>query len=275
MKNLFRSMKLIPLLLVSNLAFADSVKPPPVHELPILVIGASYSSGKLPLDDNFVSPLFGIAVNGGSYLDLGSALTRNKKLPGFVINEANAGATTFARLGCNPGPACGPGGWVSYSTQLQKSLARVALPTSPVSYNAKYVVITIANDCLHSDAFGIPQSQAVRCSTDDINNYVDRLISVGQEALAKGLTPVFDLYPDYNSLDLELTRTVFGLAWVVNEAEFNQIKNIHESRITTELPGALVVDMWKGFTHIGEGLHPSPETSKKAAKRIVKAIKNN
>jgi ribose-phosphate pyrophosphokinase len=44
--------------------------------------------------------LGGISVGFGSYLSLGQALTREKKLVGFVVNEGQAGGATFARPFC-------------------------------------------------------------------------------------------------------------------------------------------------------------------------------
>ena len=77
-------------------------------EQPILVIGASFANGSTPFNDNLEAPLGGIAVGFGSYLSLGDALIRNSTVSGFVINEAQAGATTFDRESCLP-EVCGPG----------------------------------------------------------------------------------------------------------------------------------------------------------------------
>jgi hypothetical protein len=86
---------------------------------------------KTPLN-NGVAQLGGISVGFGAYLSLGHAPIRTDSLPGHPLNEGPGGATTFAR--------------------------RVVLPPRLDSYDAKYVVISTANDCLHADAFGIPQS---------------------------------------------------------------------------------------------------------------------
>jgi hypothetical protein len=242
-------------------------------QLPLLVIGASYSEAKTPFN-NGLAPVFGLSVNFGSYLSLGQALTRTSELPGFVINEAQAASTTFARLYCAPGASsCGPAGWDSYETQLQHALARVALPPTFAQYNAKYVVITAGNDCLHSDAFGIPQSQTQPCSPAQMNEAVDRLIAVGNAALAKGLTPIYDIYPSYERLDLALFRTLYGLVWVIDEADFDTLRALSRDRIRAELPGAIVLDIWKDFVHIGDGIHPTPETTRKAAHVIAAELR--
>jgi hypothetical protein len=257
--------------LQSVLAKDEAPKERP-SQLPLLVIGASYSEGKTPFDGG-VAPLGGISVGFGSYLSLGQALTREKALPGFVINEAQAGATTFARPACAPGAdACGPAGWDSYETQLQKALARVALPPTFTQANAKYVVITTPNDCLHADAFGIPQSQSRPCSLEQMNQVVDRLIAVGHLALSRGLTPVYDLYPAYAQLDLPLFQRQFGLAWVISQNDFHTLRTLQHGRLAAELPQALVLDLWKEFEHLGDGIHPNNETARKAAHLLAQEL---
>ena len=82
-------------------AMADNA-PVKASGLPLLVIGASYGEGKTPFN-NGLAPLGGISVGFGSYLSVGQALTRAPQLPGYVINEAQGGATTFARSYCAPG----------------------------------------------------------------------------------------------------------------------------------------------------------------------------
>jgi hypothetical protein len=239
---------------------------------PLLVIGASYSEGKTPFN-NGVAPLGGISVGFGSYLSLGQALTRSELLPGQVINEGQGGATTFARPYCAPGAStCGPASWDSYATQLDKAVARVALPPSFSSYNARYVVVTMSNDCLHADAFGVPQSQSQPCTPAQMNAAVDRMVALGQLALAKGVTPVFDVHPPYQRLNLPLFRSLFGLAWVIGESDYDTLRQLQRTRLQAELPQALVLDIWKDFTHIGDGLHPDAATTQRAARRIAQEL---
>lgn len=238
---------------------------------PLLLIGASYADGRLPFNDALVAPVFGISVGLGSYLSLGDALIRDSRLPGYVINEAQAGATTFDRLGCNPGPGCSAGQWQGYSKQLAKAKARVTVPGTPVIL-AKYVLITLANDCLHSDAFGVPQNQTAPCTQADMNAYMDRLLAVGRQALNAGLTPIFDIYPAYGDLNLPLMAQVFGLNWVVSEGSYNALRDLQRMRIAAELPGAVMLDMWANFEHMGDGIHPNDKTSRKAAAMIAQYI---
>jgi len=255
------------MLAMVNAAFAA----PGDVDKPLLVIGASYADGRLPFNDALVAPLFGISVGMGSYLSLGDALIKDPRLPGYVINEAQAGATTFDRPGCNPGLGCNAGLWQGYSKQLTKAKARVTLPGSNTVL-AKYVVISIANDCLHSDAFGIPQYLTSPCTASDMNAYVDRLIAVGQQALNAGLTPIFSIYPAYSNLNLPLPAKTFGLAWIADQAGYNALRDLQRTRIASELPRAVQLDIWANFQDMGDGLHPNDKTSRRAAAIIAQYI---
>lgn len=253
----------------SVMADAPASRP---SQLPLLVIGASYAEGKTPFN-NGLAPLGGVSVGLGSYLSVGQALTRNPLLPGYVINEGQAGATTMGRAYCAPGAnTCGPATWDGYATQLQRALARVAVPPAFNTYNAKYVFIMPPNDCLHADAFGVPQALSQPCSAAQINQVADRLIAVGQQARAAGLTPIYGAMPSYKQLDLPLFRSLYGLAWVIGEADYTSMRSVTSSRILSEVPGALVLDIWRDFTHIGDGIHPAPETARKAAQIIAQTL---
>lgn len=264
------------LALFSYLSFANSG----VYDKPIIFIGASFTNANVPIDNELVSALGGVSVGAGLYLDLASAVIRDKKSAGLVKSEAEAGATTFARAGCNPGPECGPGGWTSYQTQLDKAIPRV---TTPTGINAEYVVIGIANDCLHTDAFGVPQAAApFPCNNTQINEYADRLIAVGESVLAYGLTPIFEILPKYSNLDLELTASLFGLLDIADESAYNNVRSGIKSRLTqykaevaTRGKGqkVLIAKIWnKDFAHFGDGLHPDRTTVERAAKKLLKII---
>lgn len=253
-------------------ALADTSSPPRPSQLPLLLIGASYAEGKTPFN-NGVAPLGGVSVGLGSYLSLGQALTRVPLLPGYVINEGQAGATTFGRAACAPGAGtCGPATWDSYGGQLQKALARVAVPPGFSTYNARYVVILSPNDCLHADTFGVPQAATQPCSAAQLSQVADRLVAVGNQARAAGLTPIYDVMPRYRQLDLNLFRSLYGLAWVIGEADYNTLRQLTSSRIRAEVPGAIVLDIWRDFVHLGDGIHPTPETSRRAAQVIAGAL---
>lgn len=268
--NRWIGLALTALTLPAAMAGPDAPRP---SSLPLLLVGASYAEGKTPFN-NGIAPLGGVAVGLGSYLSVGQALTRTPLLPGFVINEGQAGATTFARPYCAPGAStCGPATWDSYATQLQKALARVAVPPAFNTYNARYVLILSPNDCLHADTFGVPQASAQPCTAAQLNQVADRLIAVGNQARAAGLTPIYDTMPRYSQLDLNLFRSLYSLAWVIGEADYNTLRNVTSSRIRNEVPGAVVLDVWKDFEHIGDGIHPTPETARRAAFIIARALR--
>ncbi len=266
------SKKLAALAWITNACIfsAPSVQAADAAQLPLLVIGASYSEGKTPFN-NGVAPLGGASVGSGSYLNLGEALTRETRLPGFVINEGQAGAGTFARVHCDLS-SCTSTGWDSYQTQLERALARVALPPTFTQYNAKYVVITVPNDCLHPDAFGTPQNQSMPCTWSQQNAVVDRLIAVGRFAYARGVTPIYNAYPRYADLNLGLFRSLYGFSWVIGEQDYSQLRALNQNRIQSEFPQAIILDMWKDFVHIGDGLHPNYNTAQNAAKIVAKKI---
>lgn len=272
MKNITTCMNKIFAVAMGFMMFSSAAiaNPEDVNK-PLLLIGASYADGRLPFNDALVAPLFGISVGFGSYLSLGDALIKDPRLPGYVINEAQAGATTFDRAGCNPGPGCNAGQWQGYDKQLIKAKARVTIPGTQIVL-AKYVVITMGNDCLHSDAFGVPQNQTSPCTLSEMNAVVDRLLAIGQQALDAGLIPIFDMYPAYNDLNLPLAQQMFGLLWIADSASYNSLRDLQRSRIPAELPGAVMLDIWADFHHMGDGLHPDDKTARKAAAVIAQYI---
>lgn len=247
--------------------------------LPILVIGGSYDNGPVPIQDNIDGPIGGISVGLGSYLSLGHALIRDSEHSGFVINEAQAGSGTFQRSPCGI-DTCATTYWESYDTQLTKALMRVTVrnpadPSQILVRNAKYLVIGLPNDCLHADAFGIPQNLTAPCDINELNAMMDRMIAIGQRALDEGLIPVYPKYAASSDLDLALSAQVFGLAWMVDNIQYEEIRALHATRIATDLPQAILIDAWTGFEHIGDGLHPNPKTARKAAHRIIEAIQQH
>jgi len=244
---------------------------------PLLIIGASFANGTTPFNDALNAPLGGISVGFGSYLSLGDALVRERRLTGHVINEAQGGATTFDRIVCNP--ACDDSvSWQSYDKQLTKALARVTMRDANgdiVSINAKHVIIAMPNDCLHSDAFGVPQDEATPCTTDDINASIDRMIAVGQRVIDLGLTPIFPIPPKYEQLDLPYFQSAFGLNWAADKANYDELTTTRVDRIAIELPDAVQLDAWKRFTHLGDGIHPDRKSVKSAARIIARFIRKD
>ena len=272
-RNVIFMKKLASLVLTASLSlgFASAAQ----AEKPLIVVGASYANATTPFNDNLQAPLGGISIGFGDYLSLGDALVRDRRLSGHVVNEAQAGATSFDRIACNP--VCDSSiMWQGYDKQLTKALARVTtrdLNGDVISINADYVIVTFTNDCLHSDAFGIPQDEAVPCDTAAINEKVDNLVALGQRVVDLGLTPIFPIPPQYNQLDLPFFRSTFGLNWAADEANYNELLQIRFDRIRSEVPEAVQLKIWNKFAHVGDGIHPDRKSVVKAAKEIAKYIK--
>jgi hypothetical protein len=261
---------------LSTLLFAKPTFASTIDEPAVLVIGASYANGSTPFDDALIAPLSGIGVNFGSYLSVGNALVRARQLAGFVINEGQSGATTFDRPAC-VFDTCGPHGWHGYMTQFGKALARVTIPDANhpgqvLGYNADHVLISIPNDCLHSEAFGIPQSESEPCDFEQLDDVISRLIEVGRVAISHGITPIFEAYPPWRKLDIGLMRSLFGFTWTIDRSSYEYLRDFYFDRVTYELPEALVVDPWIHFVHIGDGIHPSPATAMRAGREYATAI---
>jgi len=253
---------------------ADAAPLPEPTDVPILVIGASYAEGKLPLDDMMQGPFGGSSVGFGSYMDLGDALSRRGK---FVVNEAQAGATATDRSMCLA-EFCLPVGWLGYAGQLAKALARVAIPdpadpTQLLGYNAEYVYFGLVNDCMHSGAAGVPQLESEPCDEAQIEEFLDEVIDAAADATALGLVPVFPKYPEYGDIDLSIQAAATGLTWYADEAQWNLLAEMWHERLAEDVPGAIIVDAWANMSTLADGLHPTPHSAKRAAKRIINAIK--
>lgn len=241
---------------------------------PILVIGASFGSGNTPFDSGLSAPLLGLAVAGGNYLSLGDALVRAPSHNGRVINEAQAGSTTFARPSCRDAlyaGACSTAEFNSYETQLTRAASRVR-SLSTGAYNAEYVIITAPNDCLHSDAFGRPESEAIRCDMEDMYDLADRLMQVGELALSMGLMPVFADYPPVESIDLELFRQSSLLTWTITESDYSLLNETVMGTLRAELPEATFINYFETYEQLGDGIHPTDATSANAANIILQEI---
>lgn len=248
----------------------------PDNYVALLVIGSSYINGTTRIDDNTISALNGAAVGAGSYLSLGDALIRSRKLNGLVINEGVVGATTQDRVSCL-WYDCLPGGQMpSYMSQFENALRRIAI-YDPVNftisgYNAKYVVIDMPNDCIHSDAFGVPQASAKPCINQDFIESANRVVDVANKALQLGITPILTLPPKYEDLELSLVQQGLGMYWVIGEYEYNILSETYKTTFESKVPGAIILDVWKHFTHRGDGIHPNRKTVKQAAEKIANIV---
>lgn len=242
--------------------------------LPLLIVGASMANGHSPFDGDLTSPLLGLSVNAGQYISLGDALVRNTSHSGYVVNEAQAAATTYARESCRLalyGGACSGAGFDSYQTQILRASSRVySLGTG--EYNAEYVIVTTPNDCLHSDAFGLPESDANMCDEEDMQDVADRMVEIGQLVQGLGMTPIYSPYPPVDSIDLELFRQSSLLLWTISPTDYQMLNDIVMTTLATDLPDALVIDYWADFTHLGDGIHPDLDTVENAADIILQTI---
>lgn len=260
---------------------AYSAVPSSAADMPLLLIGSSYENGATAIDAESIGALGGAAVGAGSYLSLGDAIIKDI-LPGvgLTVNEAAVGSTTFDRFSCFELACLAGGKMLGYLNQYKRALLRVALrdplnPASIVGYNAKYIFIGMANDCIHSDAFGIPQARTTPCTSVEINASADRIIEVAKDALSKGITPIIPIHPEYKSLNLSLVQQGLGFVWVANEFQYNEVRNMFRTRFTAELPGALVVDLWTNFVHRGDGIHPDLATMKRTARKLKLIIRRH
>jgi len=74
---------------------------------------------------------------------------------------------------------------------------------------------------------------------------------------------------------MDIADPILGLLWRIGEDDYNEMRDLHMTRISEEMPGAILLDMWKGFVPMADGVHPDYKTTKRAANRIAKAIIND
>ncbi|MDJ0863568.1 MAG: hypothetical protein QNK18_15930 [Gammaproteobacteria bacterium] len=249
-------------------------------DTPILMIGASYENGKTPCVVDKVNVIGCLSVGFGQYLSLSQALSLNPWNAAIVINEAIGGATTFDRPGyIIPTEQQAEIGWEEdgFDKQLQRAILAATNPyTGKVT--AVYVVIGAANDCLHSNAFETAPSASAPCSLTDINAVIDRYVAIGQRAVAAGLTPVYTGYPPLadpgatSGVDLALAQPVHGFLFTIEAESYGQLVSLFNSRVPAEVPSAIMANAWKRFEHIGDGLHPTVDTARGAASRVMMSI---
>jgi len=245
----------------------------------IIIIGSSYANGTTRLDDNQLGSLFGLAVASGGYLSLGDALVRDKKLNGLVINEANVGSTTFNRYSCLIYECLPYGQLIGYHEQFNNALKRTAiydpsLPGGIAGFNAKYLIIDIPNDCIHSDAFGVPQIYTQPCTAEEMYHSAHHVIDVALHAESLGMTVIIPILPRYEDLDLALVKQQLGLLWVVNKPQYNKVRKNYTENLKTALVNSKIIDLWGKFQHRGDGIHPNRKTVTNAAQRISTMINN-
>ncbi len=303
------TMTLLLTLLLTCSASAGGFGPVVDKDEAILVIGASLEDGGSPCELNpdgtgiENNPLFCGGLNFGVYQSLATALQNRLLVQGQVINEAIGGATTFPRGGYPtilpdgtvPGEAFRtPVGWEQhgFNQQYVRAFTQVFNPfTTPPTVNARYIVIGVPNDCLHANAFDVAPAGTVpdECSLVNpatgktgLEEMVDRLIALGQAAIASGITPIYTGYPPYvtgaatDGINLGVSQALFGFAWVISEVEYNSMVADYDTRIPATLGAQNVImsNIWAtDFENLGDGLHPDFETARRGGIRVVLKIK--
>ncbi|WP_459868247.1 hypothetical protein [Endothiovibrio diazotrophicus] len=220
------------------------------------MVGASLDNGNTPIN----GVLGGIKVGFGSYQDLGTTLAHALILTkgrGYVVNEAEAGATTFARA---------DRGWSSYLEQYDRAKQRVYDFTIG-ELNAQYVYIGISNDCLHSGNAEVDLIQAAPCTVAEIDATVARLVEVGQAAIDDGLTPVYPKYPAFESLDLVAMGQANGFIWTIDQGSYEYLSASYLSAVSG-LSDVVITDPWRGESTI-DGIHPDADSARKGGMRVA------
>lgn len=278
MKNIYLRKNIILLQVIILLLFASNIQAASVGSTDaIIIIGSSYSNGTTRLDDNHLGSLFGLAVASGGYLSLGDALVREKELNGLVINEANVGNTTFSRYSCLTYECLPYGQLHSYQDQFDSALSRTAiydpsLPGGIAGFNAKYLIIDIPNDCIHSDAFGIPQAYTHPCTIEEMQHTAHAIIDVALHAESLSMTVIIPLLPKYEDLDLELVKQQLGLLWITDKIQYNKVRTHYKKNLKSNLVNSKIINLWGKFQHRGDGIHPNRKTMTNAARRIANMI---
>lgn len=243
-------------LALSTAVTAGSGHQPDPFEKSVLMIGASLNNGDTPID----GVLGGIKVGLGSYHDLGTTLAHALILTegrGYVVNEAEAGATTFARA---------DRGWSSYLEQFDRAKQRVGYYLTGQA-NAEYVYIGISNDCLHSGNAEVDLIQPAPCTADEIDATVARLVEVGQAVIDDGMTPVYPQYPAFESIDLIAMGQASGFVWTIDQGSYDYLAESYVSAVS-ELPGVVITNPWRGMSTI-DGIHPDADSARKGGMRVA------
>lgn len=242
----------------NKMKYYTGITAAPITQKTTILIGASITKGHAQFRYGTDTAIpFG--VNAGSYCDLSCALYRKDFL---VTNMGIGGSAVFdyqtALFGFDDVIE-------GFQTQLDRAFIASRLPNGEI--NADYGIIIWGNEHIHGLV------QADRPTIDSINASTDIFISLGNQLLAEGVTPVFTKYPAWGTMDVSLFE-LFGAPWVINQEEWELLASTYEARITAELPDALLVDAWAGYTTI-DGAHPDEESMMIAATRIEQAINDD
>lgn len=218
------------------------------------LVGASFGSCQAPVD----SPLLGVGLAGCSFEGLDIALARNRFLEAhnFTVQSAAAGGAYSYDV---PGT-----GWQGYASQYASIYTRSAWPFDGEN-RLRYVVVSIANDCLHS----------VPCSLSDIDNtLIQNVIALADLADSQGVSVIVNGYPSWSDLDLLRAAQIYGLTWTIAEADYELLSTRHRQVLSAH-PNVLYLSVWNdNFVSI-DGLHPNKDSVTNAARRIARTVINN
>lgn len=237
-------------------AFAKSNTIPDVNNPVVGLLGASFV-------DPEASPFNTVgltSLNGSSYRGLADFMKAQSihNPRGIVYREsAEGGATTD-----------GSHGFLSVQEQAERLVEHTTAWVDGT--HMKIAVIFRFNDCVHSVA-GL-------CNREDVlNRPVANTIAAIQYLQSQGVKVVVPYLLDYDDMDLPLVEEVFSQIVpgfkVATEEQYLLYKETFEAEIE-KLPGVVMLDLWSGMTHIGDGLHPDHRSKKRAARKLHHRLKS-
>lgn len=201
------------------------------------------------------------SFNGSSYRGIADHLKarsiNNDK--GIVYREVAEGGSTTN----------GQNGFLSILQQAERLVGHTTMWSDRT--NLDVAVITQFNDCLHTIA-GICDEQDILAGP--VQNVVDTV----NYLQANGVKVFVTNLVKYEDFDMPLVEAVFSQIIpgfeVATEEQYNLYVETFESEVSS-LPGVTMIDIWKRFEHIGDGLHPDHKSRQKASNILHKAIRKH
>lgn len=220
------------------------------------------------LGASFVDPeaspfnLLGLtSLNGSSYRGIADYMkARSIHNPrGIVYRElAEGGSSTN-----------GQDGFLSLFQQAERMVEHTTMWSDGTHLDV--AVIFQFNDCLHTLAGLCDEQDVLAGPVQNVIDTVNYLQANGVKVFVTNLVK-------YDDFDLPLVEDVFSQIipgfQVASEAQYNLYVDIFETEVAA-LPGVTMIDVWKKFEHIGDGLHPNYKSHKKASKILHKAIRQH
>lgn len=252
--------KLIASLVLSATAFcsfASTDITPDVNNPVVGLMGASFV-------DPEASPfnLVGLtSLNGSSYRGLADHLkARSINNPrGIVYREVAEGGSTTN----------GQNGFLSLFQQAERLVTHTT--NWPDGIRLKVAVITQFNDCLHTIAGLCDEQDVLAGPVQNVIDTVNYLQANGVKVFVTNLV-------DYEDLDLPLVEATFAPIIpgfiVATEEQYRLYTDTFEAEVSA-LPGVTMIDVWKNFNDIGDGLHPDHKSRQKASKILHRAIRKH